>query len=104
MSLIDLALDAAMLKHLSEINQHVKLLTASASGGEQDGIDSVNVSIQNLSEKIDTLNNALVQETENRVAVTIQNSDGAIHELVSRVVEEVLVRVKQENILRVTNG
>jgi len=99
----DLVLDTAMVTLLSEINQQVKLLTTFASGSGSDGNKGLNVSIQNLSEKIDTLNSSLIQESESRVAVTIENSDGAIHELVSRVVEEVLVRVKQENILRVTN-
>jgi hypothetical protein len=70
-----------------------------------DGIDhGVESSIKELSEKIDTLNGLLSHTGEQKVSVTIENSDGAIHELVSRVVEEVLVRVKQENILRVTNG
>lgn len=72
-----------------------------AEGGVNQSVES---SIKELSEKIDTLNGLLSNGGEQKVSVTIENSDGAIHELVSRVVEEVLLRVKQENILRVTNG
>jgi hypothetical protein len=74
------------------------------NGTERGGDRGVESSILELSEKIETLNGLLSDAGEQKISVTIENSDGAIQDLVSRVVEEVLIRVRQENILRVTNG
>ncbi len=62
------------------------------------------VSMKELSAKIDAFLNVLGQTGEYAVQVNIAGADGAIQDLVSRVIEEVLLRVKQENLLAITNG
>ena len=64
----------------------------------------VDSSIKELIAKLDTLISVLSQEKQGVVSVQVENSEGAIAELVSRVLEEIIIRVRQENILKVLNG
>ena len=61
-------------------------------------------SIKELIAKIDALIAVLSREKTQPISVKVENTDGAIAELVSRVLEEIIIRVRQENILKVLNG
>ncbi|MDH5542996.1 MAG: hypothetical protein OEY64_08550 [Nitrospinota bacterium] len=61
-------------------------------------------SIKELIAKIDALIAVLSREKSQPISVKVENTDGAIAELVSRVLEEIIIRARQENILKVLNG
>lgn len=100
----DLELDRKIYQTLTAINGTLEQLSqfareqAAASGG------NLSSSLDRLSEKIDTLTAVLGQEKNYTVEVNVTGADGAIQDLVARVIEEVMIRVKQENLLTVTTG
>lgn len=92
---------------LDALNRIYALMAESAQSSGAPGESSATelaVSMKELSEKIDALVSALNRTGEYAVQVTVAGADGAIQDLVSRVIEEVLIRVKQENLLAITNG
>ncbi len=99
----DIALDIAILETLEEIKAILAELsernaTAASSAQALSGVAVI------LSEKMGLLAEVLGQQKEYTVDVTAEGSDGAINDLVSRVVEEIIIRVKQENYLTITEG
>jgi len=61
-------------------------------------------SFETLGSRMDALTSMLSQSKEYKVDVTVDGADGAIHDLVSRVLEEVIIRIKQENLLTISDG
>jgi len=92
----DLELDRKKYQTLSAINGTLEQLSqfvreqAASSGG-------------NLSSSL-ALTAVLGQEKNYTVEVNVTGADGAIQDLVARVIEEVIIRVKQENLLTITTG
>ena len=87
----------AIHSSLEQLSQFVKAQAASSSG-------DLSSSLNGLSEKVDRLTAVLVQEKNYTVEVNVTGTDGAIQDLVARVIEEVMIRVKQENLLTITTG
>lgn len=86
---------SAIHSSLEQLSQFVRAQAASRTG-------DLSSSLNSLSEKIDTLITVLAQEKNYTVEVNVTGTDGAIHDLVARVIEEVMIRVKQENLLTIT--
>ena len=87
----------AIHSSLEQLSQFVRAQSASSSG-------DLSSSVERLSEKIDTLINVLAEEKNYTVEVNVTGTDGAIQDLVAKVIEEVMIRVKQENLLTVTTA
>jgi molybdenum-dependent DNA-binding transcriptional regulator ModE len=100
----DIAVDNAILAALNDMNRQLQLLAQQRGGGEAQVKAELNRNIKELVARISTLTSLLGQSKDYRIEVTVAGADGAVHDLVSRVIDDVLVRVKQENLLRVTNG
>jgi len=100
----DIAVDNAILAVLNDMNRQLQLLAQQRGGGEAQIKAELNRNVKELVARISTLTSLLGQSKDYRIEVTVQGADGAVHDLVSRVIEDVLVRVKQENLLTVTNG
>ncbi len=100
----DIAVDSAILAVLNDMNRQLQLLAQQRGGGEAQVKAELNRNVKELAARVSTLTSLLGQSKIHEVAVTVQGADGAIHDLVSRVIEDVLIRVKQENLLTVTNG
>jgi len=97
----DLELDRQIVARLDSV---IVLLSSLPSEMKSaDAQSQFDASLSRLSEKIDALIAMLGAEKNYTVDVNVSGADGAIHDLVSRVIEEVIVRVKQENLLTVTN-
>ena len=100
----DIELDRKKLQTLSaihatleQLSQFVRAQAASSSG-------NLSSSMDRLSEKVDTLTAVLSQEKNYTVEVNVTGTDGAIQDLVARILEEVMIRVKQENLLTITTA
>ncbi|GMT42820.1 MAG: hypothetical protein IEMM0002_1231 [bacterium] len=100
----DLAADNAVLETLNKINVLLGNAVQSYNNRSEPEKNELVNSITALSEKIETLITALNQTGEYTVEVNVTGADGAIHELVSRVIEEVVIRIRQENLLTITSA
>jgi hypothetical protein len=100
----DLELDRKKLQMLSAIHSSLEQLSQFARAQAASRTGSLSSSMDSLSEKLDTLTAVLVQEKNYTVEVNVTGTDSAIQDLVARVIEEVMIRVKQENILTITTG
>lgn len=100
----DLELDRKQYQMLSAIHGSLELLLQFAKTQTTSSTGDLGSSLSSLSEKIDTLINVLGQEKNYTVEVNVTGTDGAIQDLVARVIEEVIIRVKQENLLTITTA
>lgn len=100
----DIELDRKKYQTLSAIHGTLEQLSQFARARAASQTGELSSSMDRLSEKIDTLTAVLGQEKNYTVEVNVSGADGAIEDLVARVIEEVMIRVKQENLLTVTTG
>ena len=100
----DIELDRKKLQMLSAIHASLEQLSQFARAQAASRTDDLSTSLNSLSEKIDVLTAVLVQEKSYTVEVNVTGTDGAIQDLVARVIEEVMIRVKQENLLTITTA
>jgi len=100
----DIAIDNAILAQLNDISQQLNVLVSQQQGNKLQILGQLDASLKNLDGRIVALNSMLGQQKDYTVDVSIDGADGAIQDLVSRVLEEVIIRIKQENLLTVADG
>jgi hypothetical protein len=100
----DLELDRQKLKMLGSIHSSLELLSQFVRAQATLSSSELTNSLNSLSERVETLTNVLGQERNYTVEVNVTGADGAIQDLVGRVIEEVMIRVKQENLLTITTA
>ncbi len=96
--------DRAILLRLSEILQKVALASDKYVLETSPSQTGLTKSVNDLTGRINTLIETLGQSSDYKVEVSVTGADGAIQDLVSRVIEEVIIRVKQENLLTITTA
>lgn len=94
-------LDQEIVDILNEIKGMLAELAGSRNPDISPLVSELKGSVDGLGTKIDSLNGMLGKSREYNVNITVENADGAISDLVSRVVEEVIIRAKQENLLEI---
>ncbi len=99
----DIAIDNEILAELTEVNRNLSAIARRQGGADLQIFLELSATVKDLSTKLEVLNRALLSEKQYSVEVKVDGADGAIHDLVSRVMEEVIIRIKQENLLTVTN-
>lgn len=97
----DIEIDLAILDTLKEIKALMTEMAGRKTADLSPLVSELNGRIDGLDGKISELTSMLGKSGEHKVAVSVEGADGAIQDLVSRVIEEVLIRVKQENLLEV---
>ena len=98
----NMELDQAILARLSEILQKLSLASDKYVLETSPSQTGLMKSVNDLTGQIDRLIETLGESGDYKVEVSVTGADGAIQDLVSRVIEEVIIRVKQENLLTIT--
>ena len=94
--------DRAVLLRLSEILQKVALASDKYVLENSPSQIGLVKSVTDLTETVNRLIETLGESSDYKVEVSVTGADGAIQDMVSRVIEEVIIRVKQENLLTIT--